>query len=621
MIRKNFYIFLVIIAFAGFLLRMQVCSELLDSDVQVSRPSAGTDMATYKELSERILKGEYNEEFYYQPFYYSVFLPFVHKTLGQGIWPVMAAQAFLSALTVFFAALCSARLWGKRAGVATAFFTAFSSVIVLYTPYHLIEVLQAFWVTMIFYSSIIAWRSGNTFHWAVTGLIVSFSILTRGNIWFFVPGILVASWFSGFARRFSGNVPRLKKYMMKIMPALVFVIMVVLPQMPFALRNSHIAGKLRGPSTAAGAVLALGNTPEAPPGGRNPGLGPGPMEYPETYYAWMEKDKESPVAGKIFEWFKREPAAFLELQFRKMLLFWDHREIPNNIAFEYQGEKSNAFKNFAVVPTSVIMALALGCFFHYLFFHLKPARMRFGGHPRMLIYFYLVISFFLATSAFYILARFRLPCVPLLAVGAGGLTGVLIADLKRRGWRKIALEIAMPLLLGMFIVFSAYDLYRYAFEAQVMRLVRPLGIRSELQNNKILYMDNGPLSFGAWTPFEMREKQIVIKKFELRDAVDGKIAKFAIPFICEIPGNLKIELNGTLQSFTLKQGMNEKIFEIPLNAISPKVAIKPVSVDCKAYLVLDYQRDYGRTEVDGKKISAELVSKLYLEPANNAAAK
>ena len=77
MIRKHFYILLVLLAGAGFLLRMQVCRDLIDSDAQVSRPSAGTDMATYKELSERIMKGEYDEQFYYQPFYYAVFLPVV----------------------------------------------------------------------------------------------------------------------------------------------------------------------------------------------------------------------------------------------------------------------------------------------------------------------------------------------------------------------------------------------------------------------------------------------------------------------------------------------------------------------------------------------------------------
>jgi hypothetical protein len=474
---------------------------------------------------------------------------------------------------------------------------------------------------MILYVAIIAWRSGKTVHWAITGFLVSLSILTRGNIWFFVPGLLAAACFSGFAGKFSGNMPHLKQCMLKAMPALVFMIMVVLPQIPFALRNSHISGRLSGPSTAAGAVLALGNTPEAPPGGRNPGSGAGPMEYPETYYAWMGKSKETPVTGRIFEWFREEPAAFLELQFRKMLLFWDYHEIPNNIAFEYQGEKSSTFKNFAVVPTSLIMAMALGFFFHYLSSLAKSGFRRVGKHPQPLIFFYLIISFFLATAAFYILARFRLPSVPLLAVGAGGFSGVLIVNMRRRAWRKVVMGSVMPLLLGLFIVFAAYDLYRYLFESRVMRLVRPLGIRSELQKNKILYMDNGPLSFGSWTPLELKEGRVVKKKFSLRDSPDGGTAKFAFPILCEIPGNLRVEVNGSIQAFELKRGMNEKAFEIPFTASDSQVVIRTVYLDCKAYAVLDYQRDYGRTEVGGKRIGAELVSKLYLETANKEAAR
>jgi hypothetical protein len=86
--------------------------------------------------------------------------------------------------------------------------------------------------------------------------------------------------------------------------------------------------------------------------------------------------------------------------------------------------------------------------------------------------------------------------------------------------------------------------------------------------------------------------------------------------MCEIPGKLKIEVNGNTQSFDLKKGMNEKIFEFPMAVSDPQVLVRTVFLDCKAYFILDYQRDYGRTEVDGKKTSAELVSKLYLENAN-----
>jgi hypothetical protein len=39
-------------------------------------------------------------------------------------------------------------------------------------------------------------------------------------------------------------------------------------------------------------------------------------------------------------WAKSEPLAFLELSFRKALLYWDAKEIPNNIAVEYNGAKA-----------------------------------------------------------------------------------------------------------------------------------------------------------------------------------------------------------------------------------------------------------------------------------------
>jgi hypothetical protein len=262
------------------------------------------------------------------------------------------------------------------------------------------------------------------------------------------------------------------------------------------------------------------------------------------------------------------------------------------------------------------MAMALGCLFHYLLSRKKAGLMSFWKHPQSLTLLYLAVSFLLATAAFYILARFRVPAVPLLAIGAGGFAGVLTVEIRRRDRRKIVMHSILPLLLGLFIVFSAYDIYRYSFESQVMRIVRPYGIRSELQGNKILYMDNGPLSFGSWTPFELKEGQVIGKKFSLKDSPDGKIAKFAIPFACEIPGRIKIEINGVPQTFDLKHGMNEKIFETHINASEPQIVIKTLYLDCKAHLILDHQRDYGRTEIDGEKIPAELVAKLYLEPAN-----
>jgi len=571
-------------------------------------------MATYKDLSEKIMRGEFHEAFYYQPLYYAVFLPVVHKILGNGIWPVMIAQAFLSALTIFFAAMCSAMLWGRRAGVLTAFLTAFSAVLILYVPYHLIETLQAFWITMILYAAIIAWRSGRIIHWGIVGFLVSLSILTRGNVWFCVPGLMLAAFFS--VRIKPGDKPswNFKNFVMRLLPVAVFILMVILPQVPFSIRNTKITGKFCGPSTAAGAVLALGNTPEAPPGGRNPDTGPGPMEYPETFWAWADTAEKIPVSTRMFQWFKDEPLAFVELQFRKMLLFWDRHEIPNNIAFDYQGKRSRTFQYLAFIPTAIIMAMALGWLLYYFISHARAGFRRITRHPEPLILFYIITSLFLATSAFYILARFRLAVVPLMAVGAGGLAGVLFVNLKRRNWKKLLNRSLLPFLAACLIVMFGYDFYRYYYESSIMKVVRPNGIRSEIREGKILYMDNGPLSFGSWKRIDIKEGDVVCKKFVLRDSLDGRIAELAIPFWCDVPGKMKIEINGKPFQVELKQDMNEQLFQIPFSASNPQVEIKFIFIDCKAYPIFDFQRNYGRTELNGNNPYAELVSKLYLAP-------
>ena len=62
------------------------------------------------------------------------------------------------------------------------------------------------------------------------------------------------------------------------------------------------------------------------------------MEYPPAFHLWMAEAGEISVAEQILRWAEQEPLAFAELQFRKLLLFWDWRDIPNNVALYGEGE-------------------------------------------------------------------------------------------------------------------------------------------------------------------------------------------------------------------------------------------------------------------------------------------
>lgn len=598
---KYFKHLLIIIFLLALVLRLSCGFELYYNDVQVTRPSGFTDMWTYNDLANKIIGGEYKGEYYYQPFYYAVFLPAVKLISGGHVVGLVIAQALLGALTVLLCMLSAKRLAGARAGIASGILLAFASMPVLYTPYSLIELLQGFWIVLIFFLIQRAVENFDPKRWAVLGLVVGSSILTRGNIWILFPGIAAASFFPFIMQRRT----RFESWSIfkKMLPFTLLLAFTILPQIPFAVKNSLIKGTLSGPSTAGGAVLALGNTPEAPPGGRNPGTGPGPMEYPPSYKIWMEKaEAGQSVPSQIISWASREPLAFLELSFRKMLLFWDAREIPNNIAPEYQGPKSNTYSYVSIVPTGLLMVLTIAAFIVSLKLMLRWRQLR--------MLFFLIIAYWLATAMFYILARFRLPCIGLFAISSGLFVELLIREFVAGNQKKIFKLYLPALLIGVFVSYLAYDLYRFNFEVSVMRLVRPDGVHVHVSPKELMLLDNGPFTLGSWSSLKLTNGTEIRKKLGAYAPESASLMTVTMPLLWEEKGMIVLDFNGQRRSFiAYAPGMQE----IEVNLPYPQdgiLTVKVVRADAIASFLADFQRDYGRTFVNGVQLPGELVVRM-----------
>ena len=112
-LQKHPYQVLIWIAAAGMVLRLFVSWELLLNDPAVTNPPAETDMATYFALSDGILQGKFPETFYYQPFYYTLFLPFC-RLFGSygGCVATAILQSILGGITVFLAGRSAMRIAG-----------------------------------------------------------------------------------------------------------------------------------------------------------------------------------------------------------------------------------------------------------------------------------------------------------------------------------------------------------------------------------------------------------------------------------------------------------------------------------------------------------------------------
>ena len=105
---------LLLTALIAFVLRLFVSSELgaINGGYNsVYTPSKLTDLATYMNLAQQIVKGQYSGVFYYQPFYYAVFLPVIYF-ICNSIKAVIFVQSLIGAATVYLAGLCGAKLFG-----------------------------------------------------------------------------------------------------------------------------------------------------------------------------------------------------------------------------------------------------------------------------------------------------------------------------------------------------------------------------------------------------------------------------------------------------------------------------------------------------------------------------
>lgn len=597
---RGFLLILSVIVGCAFLLRLGVWAELGAVDGgrnNVYTPPVQSDLATYMKLGREMASGEYTGPFYYQPFYYAVFLPCCYLLSGGSIGFVILVQSLLGAATCALSALSAARLFGKTAGCIAAGFTAVSTPLLLNTPYHQNETIQTFHLALLFYLSLRACECWNLKRWAAVGAVTGIAILTRGNISLLLPWLLAALVWSG---------RRQKAPPLRIAAAAgLFAATLFLLTLPFSVYNTLVTGKCSGPSTAADAVLALGNSPEAPAGGRDPGLPAGPMEYPEAYRRMMKRAEDGiGVPQQMFEWMCREPAAFFELQFRKLLLFWDWREIPNNVSLYGPGggAESSLILRW-MLPGRSIVLLPFGLM-GLLLAGVKAYRRR---DVRLWLLVCCVAVYWAGTALFYILSRFRAPILPLVAVAAAG-----FAAWFRRRWkfapeqrRRLLLSGSAGTLAAFWLVGSGYECYRNNLEAALARFCRPDGTVVSFGGTPY-QLDYGPMTFGGWTEIEMRSGQRLAKRFpKFEKPGEAEWTLFAYSAV-----RLRFRVNDHMLMREITHPGLVKL-RFPVHPENGRFHLEIVEFSGKASLLFDRQRDYGRSELDGARLDGEWLFRLY----------
>ncbi len=597
--------FLWIITFIALVLRLISSWEMAsaaDGVNNVLAPLSTSDLATYMKLGRECARGDFPETFYYQPYYYAVFLVLCNW-IGGGV-PVVwiTIQALLSAATVFLIGWCGKKVFSEKAGLIAAGLTAVSSSLILYVPFCQNETLQTFHLILLFSATLVAMEKRNWISWLVVGLIAGISILTRGNVWLIVP-VIIAGMIIIYRKK-------LLNWKVTFFHLFLFFTALLIIQLPFVLHNTFALGHFSGPSTAANPVLALGNTPEAPAGGRAPGSTAGAMAYPESYRRMMDNtsgEYARSVPVQMWQWFCDDPTAFLELQFRKALLFWDGREIPNNVSLEYDGIGASCILRYLPVGRNhFIFALGIS---GILFFLGEVFKKR---DIQLLMLYGFTLAFYIAVVVFYILSRFKAPVIPFLTLFAGG---VLIAwwNIFRNSPKDKrfinSCRIAIFALLGCFFSAAAYDGYR-DLEPAINRWIYPDGIVLDMQGENIHCFDYGPYPFGGWRYMQLQPEMVMVKKFSPEN-VSGFI-QLGIMLASVEAVDVEFTVNGIPCKFSFPEippnKSDRRMIAVKIPVVDGMVELRVKSVSGGAvYALYDCQRQYGRSALNGEFLNGEWI--------------
>ncbi len=571
-------------------IRLLVLRELGADDPRVYSPPESTDMNTYVTLSEDIYRNGSCGEFYFQPLYYAFFMPAIYVlTGGLTLGAVLFVQCVLGALTVWLTGLCTALMWNRTAGLIAALLVALCRDMIMYASYFQIETLKTFLLVLLLFTVILAYRRRSSFLWMTSGLVCGLIILARANaVVFFLSTLVLLLW------------PYLKKLRVKpfkifnkdLAHILIFSFFAFVTVLPYCIYNSILAGDISGVSIAGPQIFALASNPESPSGS---------FTYSTTYMNWTS-DGGKNVAKHFLKWLGEQPLAFSELYLRKLLLFWNAGEIPDNISFEKQKDFSFILRNIRFIPAGFYISLffsALICFAGKIF--RKPT----------LIYLVLLVAiYWLVMGFFSIVTRYRVAILPLLAV----FSGIFIYAACRKYFTSTKKSpVARFFLIAMAFSFMAtyfgYDAYRFNLEKYALRIARPNGDVIDL-GDRIMMMDHGPLAQGSWKFFLASPGDAIVKKIP----VPGIHENFKLDLIMKFPspGGIKIVINGyryeinenapALKGYTFRVGrMEDGVVEI--NVLENQAGTE---------FAVDFQRDYGRTIINGKNPGGELVERIFL---------
>jgi tetratricopeptide (TPR) repeat protein len=419
------------------------------------------DPLYYSNWATRIVAGDLlggNEVYEMSPLY-AYFLAFIYKYITTYLFTVRLIQIVIGSLScVLIFSIAKVIFKSNLPALATGFAAAAYGPFILYDGIIMKTFLAVFFVLLMTMFLLKSERPSFGFPF-LAGLFLSLAALIRENIILLIP--VIPLWFLSLKEEPVGS---------RLLKGAFFLVGVFLIILPVTVRNFYVGGEFVLITSGGGEVFYLGNNPNADGTYKIPAfITPTPISEHEDF-----RTKARELTGKNLTrgessryWFHRgisyiieNPLDYAKLELKKLLLFWNFYEYPDNQNY-YLHRTHSRVLGAPVVNFSAIAPLSMLGLFLSL------------SHFRKFAVLYFVFLAYLASFLmFFNYARFRLPAVPFLIIFGVYSIWWIAEKIKKRRFKPVFLSICVLIVFYIVVNLNMQDddPYRFLFATSYSNL-------------------------------------------------------------------------------------------------------------------------------------------------------
>jgi len=401
-------------------------------------------------LAEKINAGDTASEPFFRAPLYPYFLAGLFKITGSSLYWSRIAQIALGALLPLLLYLFGLMLFNRTVAFWAAALAVFYPTFLYYDASLLITFLMVLLTLLLVWQLYRTQERPRLKNFIMSGILLGMTGLARPNILILGPALFIWVWLV------LKETQPIKKALVNyiVIGAAAFIII-----LPVTVRNYVVSGDPVFIAWQGGFNFYLGNNRQASGWSAT---------VPGIDYSWeggyrdaiviAENDLKRPLMRSEVSdyWYDRafdeifsDPAAFISLAFKKLRLFFNGYEIPNNQNLYFAREfapilKPLMFDKILYFPYGLVAPLAL-----------LGLGLTFQNWRKYLIIYLVLGSYLFSLILFFVCARFRQPVMPLMLLLAVFAVYRLVEIIRRKQTKNAVL---LLFILALLIWESNHDM-------------------------------------------------------------------------------------------------------------------------------------------------------------------